>query len=157
MTRIGSECETVRGNGRRVARPFGVCKASYLRSVGAPSLRFLQGRAQCCRCHGFIMPSGLYRIYGAHHLHFITNSCYRRGPFLYSPRARDRFLAILEQTRQKYGFVVVGYVVMPEHGPERLGQPALHPIEKMVSAEGIESAGQRSFNDMQGHGWHQGT
>ncbi|HEX8814551.1 MAG TPA: transposase, partial [Terriglobales bacterium] len=50
-----------------------------------------------------------------HHLHFITNSCYRRQPFLGSARARDRFLSILEQTRVKYRFVVVGYVVMPEH------------------------------------------
>ena len=26
--------------------------------------------------------------------------------------------------------------------------------ERMVSAEGIESARKRKFNDMQGHGWH---
>jgi putative transposase len=50
-----------------------------------------------------------------HHLHFITNSCYQRRPLLGSPRARDRFLCVLEQTRQQYRFVVVGYVVMPEH------------------------------------------
>lgn len=61
------------------------------------------------------MPSGLHRTYGAHPLHFITNSCYHRLPLLDAPGARDRFLAILEQTRQKYRFVVVGYVVMPEH------------------------------------------
>jgi putative transposase len=61
------------------------------------------------------MPSGLHRSYGAHHLHFITCSCYRRLPFLDTARARDRFLSILEQTRQRYRFVVVGYVVMPEH------------------------------------------
>jgi putative transposase len=61
------------------------------------------------------MPAGLHRTYGAHHLHFITNSCYHRLPLLDAPGARDCFLAILEQTRQKYRFVVVGYVVMPEH------------------------------------------
>ena len=61
------------------------------------------------------MPAGLHRTYGAHHLHFITNSCYRRLPFFDAPGAPDRFLAVLEQTRQKYRFVVVGYVVMPEH------------------------------------------
>ena len=61
------------------------------------------------------MPAGLHRIYGAHHLHFITCSCYRRLPFLGSARARDRFLAVLEQTRQRYRFVIVGFVVMPEH------------------------------------------
>jgi putative transposase len=60
------------------------------------------------------VPIALQRIYGAHHLHFITNSCYRRLPLLGSARFRDRFLSILEQTRRKYRFVVVGYVVMPE-------------------------------------------
>lgn len=62
-----------------------------------------------------VMPSGWHRTYGAHHLHFITGSCHRRLPFLASARTRDRFLAILEQTRQRFRFVVVGYVVMPEH------------------------------------------
>ena len=64
---------------------------------------------------GLVMPSGLHRTYGAHHLHFITCSCYRRLPFLSAARSRDRLLSILEQTRQRYRFVVVGYVVMPEH------------------------------------------
>ena len=61
------------------------------------------------------MPSGLHRYYGADHLHFITCSCYRRLPLLGSARSRDRFLSVLEETRQRYRFVVVGYVVMPEH------------------------------------------
>ena len=62
-----------------------------------------------------VMPSGLHRTYGAHHLHFITCSCFHRLPFLKSARTRDRLLTILEQTRQRYRFVVVGYVIMPEH------------------------------------------
>src|SRR5438128_2165871 len=61
------------------------------------------------------MPDGLHRFYGAHDLHFITCSCYHRLPFLSSPRHRDLFLAILEQVRQRYRFVISGYVVMPEH------------------------------------------
>jgi putative transposase len=61
------------------------------------------------------MPSGLHRTYGAHHLHFITCSCYRRLPFLRAARSRDAFLTILEQTRVRYRFAAVGYVVMPEH------------------------------------------
>ena len=64
---------------------------------------------------GLVIPSGLHRTYGAHHLHFITCSCYRRLPLLKSFRARDRFLETLEQTRRSYRFVVVGYVVMPEN------------------------------------------
>jgi putative transposase len=61
------------------------------------------------------MLSGLRRTYVAHHLHFITCSCYRRLPFLKLARSRDCFLSMLEQVRQRYRFVVVGYVVMPEH------------------------------------------
>jgi len=61
------------------------------------------------------MPAGLHRTYGAHHLHFITCSCYRRLRLLSTERSRDCFLSILEQIRQRYSFVVVGYVVMPEH------------------------------------------
>jgi putative transposase len=61
------------------------------------------------------MPIGLHRTYGAHHLHFVTCPCHRRLSLLGAARRRDRFLAILEQTRQRCRFVVVGYVVMPEH------------------------------------------
>ena len=61
------------------------------------------------------MPRGLHRTYGAHHLHFITCSCHQRLPFLSTASSRDLFLSIVEQTRRRYRFVVVGYVVMPEH------------------------------------------
>src|SRR5271155_3260564 len=69
------------------------------------------------------MPRGLHRSYGAHHLHFITCSCYRRLPLLRSARSRDRFLSVLDQTRKRYRFVVVGYVVMPEHIHLLLSEP----------------------------------
>ncbi len=61
------------------------------------------------------MSPSLPRFYGSNHLHFITCSCYRRRPRLRPARSRDRLLAILEQIRKRYRFVVVGYVVMPEH------------------------------------------
>ena len=38
-------------------------------------------------------------------------------------RGRDRCLSILEQTRQRYRLVVVGYVVMPEHVHLLLTEP----------------------------------
>lgn len=69
------------------------------------------------------MPSGLHRTDGAHHLHFITCSCYRRLPFLNSGKSLDRFLSILEQTRERYRFMVVGYVVMPEHFHLLISEP----------------------------------
>jgi putative transposase len=69
------------------------------------------------------MPAGLHRTYGAHHLHFITCSCYQRLPFIGTARSRECFLSILEETRQRYRFVVVGYVVMPEHFHLLLTEP----------------------------------
>lgn len=78
------------------------------------------------------MPSGLHRTYGAHHLHFITCSCYRRSPRLNSAKARDRFLAILEQVRQRYRFVVVGYVVMPEHIHLLITEPEIGNPSKIM-------------------------
>ena len=76
------------------------------------------------------MPSKLHRYYGAGYLHFITTSCYRRSPLLGTAQNRDLFLEVMEQVRRRYRFVVVGYVVMPEHvhllfsEPER-GDPSL--------------------------------
>ena len=61
------------------------------------------------------MPSRLKRYYGDDHLHFLTCTCYHRQKWLGEPKRRDLFLHILEEARQRYGFVVVGYVVMPEH------------------------------------------
>jgi putative transposase len=58
---------------------------------------------------------GLERWYGGHDLHFITCSCYKRRPELGTGARRDLFLRVLEPARQKYRFVVIGYVVMPEH------------------------------------------
>src|ERR1035437_3177470 len=61
------------------------------------------------------MTRGLERVYGGRELHFITCSCYRHRPELGCGERRDLFLRVLERARQKYRFVVVGYVVMPEH------------------------------------------
>ena len=61
------------------------------------------------------MKNRLERRYGFDHLHFITCSCYRRRPLLGTPRARDAFLKILSETRDRCHFGLWGYVVMPEH------------------------------------------
>jgi putative transposase len=70
------------------------------------------------------MPKGLKRYYGQKHLHFITCSCYRRLPLLRSARAKGIFAAILAEVRERYGFALVGYVVMPEHIHLLIGEPA---------------------------------
>ena len=61
------------------------------------------------------MPRGLERFQETGDLHYITSSCYGRQPLLGDARMRDIFVKLLEEVRQRYGFYVIGYVVMPEH------------------------------------------
>src|SRR5438477_358248 len=75
------------------------------------------------QCYTLPMPNRLHRYYGAGYLHFITTSCYQRRPLLGSARNRDLFLQVLEHVRRHYRFVVVGYVVMPEHVHLLVGEP----------------------------------
>jgi putative transposase len=70
------------------------------------------------------MPKNLKRYYGQKHLHFITCSCYRRLPLLRSVRSKGIFATILTEVRERYGFALVGYVVMPEHIHLLIGEPA---------------------------------
>ena len=70
------------------------------------------------------MPKGLHRRYGLRHLHFITCSCYRRLPLFASARAKNLFVAILGEVRDRYGFALAGYVVMPNHVHLLIGEPA---------------------------------
>jgi putative transposase len=61
------------------------------------------------------MPRNLKRYQNTGELHFITFSCYQRLPLLRKPGRRQVFLRCLEAARRRFDFVVVGYVVMPEH------------------------------------------
>jgi putative transposase len=70
------------------------------------------------------MAHKLIRHYGRGHLHFITFTCYRRLPLLRSIRAKNAFVQILGETRDRYGFSFVGYVVMPEHIHLLMSEPA---------------------------------
>jgi len=88
------------------------------------------------------MPTKLRRYYGKGDLHFLTFSCCRRLPLLGSVRARNLFLRKLREVRGRYGFAVVGYVVMPEHvhlliGEPRKGTPSivLQALKQSVSRE----------------------
>ena len=73
----------------------------------------------------FWVTQGLKRYYGADHLHFITCSCFRRRPFLGTGGRRNLFLKVLERVRCRYRFVVVGYVVMPEHFHLLMSEPEI--------------------------------
>ena len=66
----------------------------------------------------------LIRHYGRGHLHFITFTCYRRLPLLRSVRARNIFVPILGEVRDRYGFSLLGYVIMPEHIHLLVSEPA---------------------------------
>jgi putative transposase len=60
------------------------------------------------------MPKGLVRYQNCGVFHFLTFSCYGRKPLLESAAARSLFERELEAVRRRYGFVVAGYVLMPE-------------------------------------------
>jgi len=64
---------------------------------------------------GSPVPTGLKRYYGQGDLHFITFSCYRRLPLLGTVHARNIFVDALSKIRERYKFLLAGYVVMPEH------------------------------------------
>jgi putative transposase len=76
----------------------------------------------------------LERWHGGHDLHFITCSCYRRQPLLGSANHRDLFLKVLEQVRQRYQWVVIGYVVMPEHVHLLVSEPHERPLSTAMQA-----------------------
>jgi putative transposase len=61
------------------------------------------------------MAKNLERHYGKGDLHFVTFSCYRRLPLLGTVRARNHFVQSLGEIRSRYNFMLVGYVVMPNH------------------------------------------
>jgi hypothetical protein len=70
------------------------------------------------------MPKGLRRHHGRGDLHFITFSCYERRPVLQTVRARNLFVKILAEVRQRYDFLLVGYVLMPDHVHLLISEPS---------------------------------
>ena len=63
------------------------------------------------------------RYNGRGDLHFITFSCYQRRPLLGSVRARNLFVKTLGEVRAKHEFLLLGYVVMPEHVHLLISEP----------------------------------
>ena len=62
-----------------------------------------------------------YQQYGC--FHFLTFSCYRRQALMTREGAFAVFERELEAVRVRYGFVVAGYVLMPEHVHLLVGEP----------------------------------
>jgi REP-associated tyrosine transposase len=80
------------------------------------------------------MKNKLKRYYGRSDLHFITFSCYERRPLLGSARARNLFVRILGEVRERYQFKLVGYVVMSEHVHLLLSEPARGDPSKVLQS-----------------------
>jgi len=80
------------------------------------------------------MPWGLERWHGGHDLHFITFSCYDRQPLLATAQRRDLLLEVLESVRRRYSWVVLAYVVMPEHVHLLVSEPAERPLSTAMQA-----------------------
>jgi putative transposase len=126
--------------------------------------RFYPARLDIC-FYSKEVPQGLKRYYGQGHLHYLTCSCYHRQPWLATPRRRDLFSQILEETRQRYGFVVVGYVVMPDHihllisEPERGTPSTVMQVVKQRFARSVlrrkkrNSAQSELWPDSEEHVW----
>jgi putative transposase len=93
------------------------------------------------------MPKGLKRYYGLGHLHFLTFSCYHRLPLLRTVQARNAFVRALKVMRERYGFLLAGYVIMPEHVHLLISEPArgtpsivLQALKQRVSRDLREKA-----------------
>ena len=108
------------------------------------------------------MPSGLRRCHQTGRGHFITWSCYRRRALLGTARRRDAFLSVLEQVRRRYRFVVMGYVVMPEHVHMLIGEPERGTVATVLQVLKQRTArrllprprpGQARLWEEEGHFW----
>ena len=80
------------------------------------------------------MTQGLKRYQFTGDLHFITFSCDRSRPYFALPSAKHLFEEALERTRRRYDFLVIGYVVMPEHVHLLLSEPQSAPLSKAIQS-----------------------
>ena len=80
------------------------------------------------------MTRGLVRYQQCGGFHFLTFSCHGRLPHLGTPVARDLFVSALERMRDRYLFVVAGYVVMPEHVHLLMSEPRAGALATVVQA-----------------------
>jgi putative transposase len=83
--------------------------------------------------------------------HFVTFSCYRRQPLLGTAAAYGVFERELEAVRARYGFVVAGYVLMPEHVHLLVGEPRRSSLSialqvlKQQSSRKLKQRGELQF------------
>ena len=87
------------------------------------------------------MPTGLVRLQHTGHSHFVTFTCYRRLQFLVDESARATVLKALENTRQRYGLRVYGFVLMPEHVHLLISEPEQGTLARALQS--LKSASAR--------------
>jgi putative transposase len=80
------------------------------------------------------MRNKLVRIYGQGDLHFVTFSCYRRQRLMERVAARNLFVKVLGDVRERYEFALAGFVVMPEHVHLLIGEPKKGNPSKVIQA-----------------------
>jgi REP-associated tyrosine transposase len=78
------------------------------------------------------MPKGLTRFHQTGHLHFITISCHRHTHIFKDPNACNTLQQILEETRKKYGFLILGYVIMSNHIHLLMTEPEETPLSTAI-------------------------
>jgi len=83
--------------------------------------------------------------------HFLTFSGYRRQPLLTRASAYGVFELELEAVRTRYGFIIAGYVLMPEHVHLLVGEPrqsslsvALQVLKQLTSRK-LKERGEVQF------------
>ncbi|WP_114210977.1 REP-associated tyrosine transposase [Acidisarcina polymorpha] len=89
------------------------------------------------------MPKGLVRYQQSGQFHFVTFSCYGRQAYLGATSARELFERSLDTMRQRYHFIVAGYVVMPEHIHMLVGEPRTVLLSQPIQALKLSVAVQR--------------
>lgn len=80
------------------------------------------------------MTKGLVRHHSSGDFHFLTWSCYGRKPHLENVPPKELFERTLESMRLRYGFLVAGYVLMPEHVHLLISEPGRMPLSKAIQA-----------------------
>ena len=90
-----------------------------------------------------------YQQYGC--FHFLTFSCYRRQALMTREGAFAVFERELEAVRVRYGFVVAGYVLMPEHvhllvsEPRRSSLSVALQVLKQQTSRKLKQRGEAQF------------
>ena len=90
------------------------------------------------------MTTGLVRYQETGDLHFITFSCFQRRPYLVSSENMNLVEDALERMRQRYGFFVSGYVVMPEHVHLLVSEPEENILARAIQAIKLSVSVRRS-------------